>query len=144
MDITSRNSEMEHVKNFFDENDFFAKHCGIELLEVSLGHAKAKMPIKTEHLNGYKVVHGAAIFTLADYVFAAASNSHGNVAVAINVSISFVKPAIKGTLYAEARELSRSARLGSYTVDITDDNGDLLAVFQGLAYRKKELHEFAE
>jgi acyl-CoA thioesterase len=80
-------SKMQSVKNLMSK-DQFAKHSGIELLDVSKGTAKARMQIKKEHLNGIGIVHGGAIFTLADFVFAAASNSHGILAVAINVSIS--------------------------------------------------------
>ena len=90
------------------------------------------------HLNGYGTVQGGAIFTLADFAFAAASNSHGTVAVAINVSITFMKAAKTGTLWAEAREISRNFKLGSYTVEVKDDQGELVALFQGLAYRKSE------
>lgn len=118
--------------------DQFAKHSGIELVEVSKGYAKAVMPLQKIHLNGVGTVHGGAIFTLADFVFAAASNSHGTIAVAINVSISYVKAAIKGTLTAEAAEESINAKLATYRVRVTDDGGDLVASFQGMVYRKKE------
>jgi acyl-CoA thioesterase len=129
---------MEHIKKFF-ENDLFAKHCGIEILEVGEGWARAKMPIKELHLNGVRVAQGGAIFTLADLAFALACNSHGTVAVAINVSISFMKAARQGTLTAEAREVTHNPRLSSVRVDVTDDQGDLVAVFQGLAYRKQDV-----
>lgn len=119
-------------------NDQFAKHSGIELLEVSKGYAKAAMTLHEMHLNGVGTVHGGAIFTLADFVFAAASNSHGTIAVAINVSISYVKAAIKGTLTAEAQEESINPKLATYRVRVTDDSGDLVASFQGMVYRKKE------
>jgi acyl-CoA thioesterase len=67
-----------------------------------------------------------------------ASNSHGTVAVAINATISYLKAARGGTLFAEAHEVSRDAKLASYTVNVTDDTGDLVAVFQGMVYRKKD------
>ncbi len=130
---------MEKITDFFTKGDKFAAHAGIELLEVSEGHAKAQLPIDERHLNSVGVVHGGAIFTLADLAFAVASNSHGNVALAINVSISFVKAVRKGVLTAEAREVSLNHKLGSYTVDVKDEAGELVAVFQGMAYRKKEM-----
>jgi len=89
-------------------------------------------------LNGYGTVQGGAIFTLADFAFAAASNSHGTVAVAINVNITFMKAVVTGTLWADAREVSKNFKLGSYTVEVKDAEGDLVALFQGLAYRKKD------
>lgn len=130
---------MQDVLDFFSENDHFARHCGIVLLKVKLGWAKAKMEIQPHHMNGAKTVHGGAIFTLADFTFAAAANSQGKLALAINTTISFLKPTHGGTtLYAEAEELSVNRRLGYYQVKITDDKRQLVAQFQGTAYRKEE------
>lgn len=96
------------------------------------------MEINEKHLNGVNIVHGGAIFTLADFAFAAVANSYGTVAVAINVSISYIKAATKGTLIAEAKEISINPKIGTYTINVTDDDGDIIAVFQGLAYRKRD------
>ena len=118
------------------ENDRFAQHVGIKLLDVSKGSARAEMEIKARHLNGLGMVHGGAIFTLADLAFAAAANSHDVDALAINISITYFKATRKGKLFAEARELSLNRKLGTYLIEITDDVGDRIASFQGTAYRK--------
>ncbi|MBN1359961.1 MAG: PaaI family thioesterase [Sedimentisphaerales bacterium] len=120
------------------KNDRYAALSGIELLDLAPGRAKARMRIEDHHLNGVNLVHGGAIFTLADLVFAAASNSHGTVAVAINASIWFVKAAREGTLVAEAREVSLNPKLATYAIEVTDDAGDLVASFEGMVYRKKD------
>ena len=132
---------MVDTAQYFRDNDLFAKHCGIELLEAAGGNAKARMQVGKHHLNGVGTVQGGALFTLADFTFAAACNSHGTVAVAINCSISFVKAVSSGTLTADARETSLGGRIGTYTIDITNENGDLIAIFQGMCYRKKETME---
>ncbi len=129
---------MQKIQQFFSAEDRFARHAGIELVDVGLGWAKASMKIEPFHFNGAKTVHGGAIFTLADFAFAVASNSHGNLAMGINASVSYVKAAIEGTLYAEATEQSKGHKLASYSVTITDDAGDVVAIFQGMVYRKKE------
>ena len=113
-------------------------YSNIELLSLSEGRARAKMTLQPHHLNGLKTVQGGAIFTLADFTFAAAANSHGTASVAINCSITFMKAATVGTLWAEAKELSKNFKIGSYSVEIKDDAGELIAQFQGLAYRKKD------
>lgn len=107
-------------------------------MEVAKGYVRAKMDIAGSHLNGAGTVQGGAIFTLADLTFAAASNSHGTVAVAINVNISFVKAVKKGTLFAEAKETSINPKLGTYDVRVTDENGSLIAIFEGMVYRKEQ------
>lgn len=129
--------ETEQIRKFF-KKDRFAESLGIKLLEVSEGGAKTKMDINDEHLNGIGTVHGGALFTLADFTFAVAANSHGRVTVAINANISYMKAVSQGTLTAEAREISLNPKLATYTIDITDEDGELIAIFQGLAYRKRE------
>ena len=128
---------MEKIKEFF-KNDNFSAISGIKLQEVSPGYAKAIMNIEEKHLNALKTVQGGALFTLADHTFAAASNAYGNVAVSINANISFVKAAAGKTLTAEAKETSINPKILTYTVNITDDKGDLVAIFQGIGYRKKQ------
>ncbi|MDO9536644.1 MAG: PaaI family thioesterase [Bacillota bacterium] len=122
----------------FYKNDKFSEHVGIELLEVSAGRAKAKLEIKKHHLNSVNIVHGAAIFALADLVFAVASNSHENISVAINANISFIKAVNSGILIAEGEEVSINPKLANYSIHIKDEKNDLVAVFQGMVYRKKE------
>src|SRR5512132_3154213 len=120
-------------------NDRFARLAGIELLSAADGHSAARMPLRDEHMNGLNIAHGGAVFTLADLVFGAACNSHGYSAVALSASIHFVKASTAGdTLHAECHVLSRGSRIGSYDVRITNDAGEIVALFQGLAYRKSK------
>lgn len=129
---------VKDIQKFFSTEDKFAAYSGIELVEVQPGWSKTRMEIKPFHLNGAKTVHGGAIFTLADFAFAVASNSRGSLAMGINTSMMFVKAGINGHLYAEAKELSCNSKLASYSVTVTDDSGDTVAVFHGMVYRKKE------
>jgi len=126
---------MDKIRKFF-QKDRYAALSGIEIVEIGEGRAKAQLTVDDRHLNGVGVVHGGAIFTLADLAFAVASNSHGTVAVAINAGISFLKAVRSGTLHAEAVEISRHPKLGSYTITVTDDTGEVVAIFQGMVYRK--------
>ncbi len=129
---------MQETVDFFRRNDQFARHAGIELLAASPGWAQVKMPVQPFHLNGVGTVHGGALFTLADFAFAVASNSHGQLAMGINTSMTFIKAVSTGNLYGEAQEISLNRRLGNYQVKISDDNQQLIAMFQGTAYRKDE------
>jgi acyl-CoA thioesterase len=126
---------MDASDSFF-ANDAWAQEAGIELMEVSAGRAKVRMRIAGWHKNSHGTVHGGAIFTLADTAFALASNSHGVPAAAINAHISFVKSATAGTLYAEAEEFSLNPRIATYSVTVTDEAGEKIAIFQGMVYRK--------
>jgi acyl-CoA thioesterase len=128
---------MDVIKRFV-ENDRFAMHLGIEMLEYGQGRAKARMEVKQHHLNSAGMLHGGAIFALADAVFSAASNSHGTLAVAINVSISYFKAVNSGILSAEAEEASFNPKLATYLIPVMDDQGNKIALFQGTVYRKKD------
>jgi acyl-CoA thioesterase len=128
---------MTDVKRFV-ENDRFAKHLGVDMLEYGSGKAKAAMVIQDHHLNSAGTVHGGAIFALADAVFSAASNSHGTLAMAINVSISYFKAVSGGTLTAAAEEVSLNPKLATYLIPVFDDKGNKIALFQGTVYRKKD------
>jgi acyl-CoA thioesterase len=134
---------MDRVYKYFEQENF-ATISGMHLTEVSAGYAKAKMKIEKRHLNVLGSVHGGTIFTLADMAFAAASNSHGTAAVAINADISFVKAVSEGYLFAEAKETSINPKIATYTVDVTNENGDTIAIFTGMAYRKKDPLRFPE
>jgi acyl-CoA thioesterase len=117
--------------------DRFASGAGARLLEIRPGYARASMRVGPRHANAIGVAMGGAVFTLADLAFAACSNSGGRVAVAVQVSIAFTRPG-RGLLTAEAREVSRSSRLSSCEVRVTDSRGALVATFQGLAYLKDD------
>lgn len=126
---------MDKVKEY-NCKDAFAAYCGVEIVEIGDGTAKGRLSLKPHHLNGVGIVHGAAIFTLADAVFAAASNSHGHEAVAININISYLKASESGVLFAEAVENNARGRIGSYTITISDETGQTVGLFEGLAFRK--------
>jgi acyl-CoA thioesterase len=96
------------------------------------------MKIQSHHLNSAGTVHGGALFSLADAVFSIASNSHGTLAMAINVSISYFKAVRRGTLHATAEEVSLNPKLATYVIKIEDEEMQLIALFQGTVYRKKD------
>jgi acyl-CoA thioesterase len=91
-------------------------------------------------LNFHGMTHGGVIFALGDIAFAAASNSHGQTAVALNVAISYLKASRAGDrLVAEAVEQHTSGPTALYDITIRDDRtGELVAKSQDLVYRKKE------
>jgi acyl-CoA thioesterase len=126
----------------FARADRFAARTGIQLIEAGDGYAKAALDITEEHLNSVGTAHGGVLFTLADFVFAVACNSYGTVAVAVNASISYFKAVTQGTLTATAKEISLQRKLSTYMIEVRDTENTLVALFQGMAYRKKEEHSF--
>lgn len=128
---------MEGKVEEFAQKDALARHLGIKLLEISPGYARATMEVRPELLNGVGVTHGGAVFGLADVVFAAASNSHGPVALALNVNIQFLKTTSLGeVLTATAREENLTRKTGLYRMEVRDEKGHLIALAEGLVYRR--------
>lgn len=129
--------DTDTAKNIFSR-DRYAALTGIEIVEAGKGYCKARLKIEDKHMNAANVVQGGAIFTLADLAFGVASNSHGQLALAINVNISFLNNVSSGILYATATELGEPKRLGAYDVMVTDEDGQIVARFNGMVYRKKQ------
>ncbi len=128
----------EELKAFF-LHDEFARSNGIVLAEVREGFARTQVTIEARHLNAGGSVQGGVLFTLADLAFAAATNSHGQLTVTTTANITFVRGAVSGTLTAEATELVNHHRQPFCEVRITNEEGEMIAVFTASGYRK-QLH----
>ena len=127
------------------EQEPFAKKLGLSLIEVDEGSAVVEMACTKEMENIFQMTHGGAIFTLIDEAFEISCNSHGTVAVALNVNITYHRaPSPKSTLRAEAREVSKTRKTGNYYITVKDDQDNLIASCQALAYRKGEKLPFLE
>ena len=123
----------------------FAQLLGITVKEIGKGHAVVEMKFRPEMQNIYGMAHGGAIFGLVDEAFEIASNSHGTVAVALNMNITYMATPHPGaTLRANASEISLTRRTASYVINVTDDRGTLLATCQALVYRKGNPIPFLE
>lgn len=123
-------------KEFF-KNDRFATRAGMEVVELREGYAHTRMLVSDDHLNAGGTVQGGAIFTLADLAFAAAVNSHDVFTVSTSSNITFFRPVTSGYIYAEAVEIVNHHRLPFAEVRVTDDEGQLIALFTSSGYRKK-------
>ncbi len=123
----------------FARQDALAQLLGIELLEAGPGFARAAMHVGPHHLNSHGILHGGAIFSLADFCFAVACNSHGQAAFALHVDINFLATAPVGArLLAEATEEHLGNRTGLYHMRVMTGEGTLIAACHGMAYRRRE------
>ena len=117
-------------------NDNFKELLGIQLLEVKECYAKTQMKVTKDHVNFHGFTHGGAIFSLADCAFAEAVNFSGQTAVAVQVSINFIRPTVEGdVLTAEAVKVSEGKTFGLYNITIRKED-KTVAVFSGLAYKQ--------
>src|SRR5947207_3290815 len=95
-------SVVEHIM----DKDAFSRWLGVHVIEIKEGYSKIKMIVRPEMMNGLQVVHGGIAFSLGDSAFAFACNNRNNLSLALETSISFLKPVVIGDeLTAEAKEV---------------------------------------
>jgi acyl-CoA thioesterase len=117
----------------------FGRRLGMRCLSAGLGYCRMAMTVPDDAVNMFGGTHGGAVFSLIDEAFSIACNSHGVVAAALNLSVTYVSGSSPGDrLVAEAREISVTRRTATYDIRVTREDGDLVAVSQGLAYRKSQ------
>ncbi len=117
----------------------FAQKFGIKLLDLDEGYSKVDMKFTPDMENILGMAHGGALFALIDEAFETASNSHGTVAVALNMNVTYISSPTPGSrLTAEAREFSRTQRTANYEIKVHDDQKNLITSCQALVYRKGE------
>ena len=117
------------------KKDYFRESLGIQLLEVRDGYSKMSLKISKKHTNFVGFTHGAVLFALADCAFAEAVNFGNKQAVAVQVSINYLRPTSEGdSLIAEATTVSDGKTLALCSVVIKKEEKNV-AFFSGLAYK---------
>lgn len=119
------------------KNEPFAKALNMKLIALDLGQSTVEMVFDQESMgNIYDRAHGGAIFALIDEAFETASQTHGTIAVALNVNIQYIASPEPGKLLrANAKEISGTRKTASYEIKVNDQDGQLIAMCQALAYR---------
>jgi acyl-CoA thioesterase len=123
----------------------FARKLDLQLVELDDGYSVVEMNFSQDVENIFGMAHGGAIFGLIDEAFETAGNSHGTVAVALNMNITYMAaPAPGARLRAVARELNLTRRTATYEIKVTDQNQTLIAACQALVFRKDKKLPFLE
>jgi len=118
------------------EQEPFARKFNLKLIDLDAGRSKVSMVFTPDMENMFGKAHGGALFALIDEAFETASNSHGTIAVALNMDISYLaSPRPGATLTAEAREINRTDKTAVYDIKVTEGEGRLIASCQALVYR---------
>ena len=127
----------EHIVETMKQEPY-ANHLGIQLTKLGKGTASAELKIEDHTLNAHGTVHGAVLFAIADYVFAAASNSYGKIAVGLTTNMNFMAPGRKDAiLTATTIEEKKTRRIGWYRITV-ESEGNLLATMEATVYRKDQ------
>lgn len=116
----------EQIRMYF-QNDRFATENGVVIELAEEGLARCSMTLTEHHQNAMGAVMGGAVFTLADFAFAVASNWQGITHVSRTCQITYLGTAKGGKLIATARRIKEGRQTCYYLVEITDDLGSQVA-----------------
>ncbi len=119
------------------ENEPYAQKMNMRLVALDLGYSKVEMDYRPEIMdNIYQRAHGGAIYSLIDEAFETSCQTHGDIAVALNVNVSYIASPEPGVrLTAVSRETSKSKKIAHYTISVTDEKGNLIATCNCIAFR---------
>lgn len=119
------------------EKEPFAQALKMKLVALDEGYSAVEMAYDPAAMdNIYARAHGGAIFALIDEAFETACQTHGTIAVALNVNVTYVtSPEAGARLHAEAQEVSKTNKTAAYDIKVTDHEGQVIATCQALAFR---------
>jgi len=132
-----KQSEAGRIGRWMEQNDRLAQLLGMRLESVAPGSCSVSMVVTADMLNAVGLTHGGVTYSLADFAFAIASNSHGTVAVALTAQMSYPAASRCGDrLIAKARENNRGSKTGLYSIEVKTGEGRLVGLFSGTVFRR--------
>ena len=137
--------ELENAE-LMRENAFMI-HNYVELESVEKDRAVYRLNIRPESKNPYGIVHGGAIYAMADNAAGAAAHTDGRFYVTQTSSLHFLRNQSEGTVRAAASVRHRGKSTCLVDVDITGGDGRLLATGEftffcvDLSVMEKKRHE---
>lgn len=120
-------ASLEEVRAIFSNDRFASDACGCRVVEAARGHAICEFDITAGHRNEKGGVMGGAIFTVADFAMAVASNVGSSTTVSVSSTIEFMSAA-RGTRLIATADVEKDGRtLGFYRCVVTDELGTPVA-----------------
>ncbi len=105
----------------------FVQLIGVEIAEVGPDRSLLRLELRPEMLNPHGLVHGGALFTLADNAAGCASSTDGRTYVTQGGDIHFLHTQASGAVWAEALVKHRGRSTVLVEVTLTGEGGRLLA-----------------
>ncbi|MBR3722242.1 MAG: PaaI family thioesterase [Selenomonadaceae bacterium] len=119
---------LDEAREIFSKDLYATKLTGAVIEEVGKDFAKCSLTLTNNHKNAYGAVMGGAVYTLADFAFAVASNyGKTDATVSLVGQANFMSASKGSVLFAEAKLLKDGKRNCFYEVTVTDDASKLIA-----------------
>ena len=120
-------NDLEEMMAEREKRNGFMNHNHIEMESIEKDRAVFKLVIRPESKNPYGMVHGGAIYTLADNATGVAAHTDGRYYVTQTSALHFLRNQSEGTVRATATVRHRGKSTVLTAVDITGDDGKLIA-----------------
>lgn len=94
----------------------FVNHVGVRIEQQDGGRSRCTLLVEGHHFNSAGIVHGGALFTLADTAMGAAlypTLAPGEGCATIEIKISYFKPVLAGAVVCTAEIVNRSRTVAS-------------------------------
>ncbi len=117
------------------EKDAFSHWLGIIIDERYAGYCRLRFEVKEQMLNGFSIIHGGVLFSVADSALAFAANTKAEINVALEANISFLRPAKLGELLTvTAKQINEGRKIAVFDIEITNEKAEKVALFRGTTY----------
>ena len=131
----------ERVVGHMMAHDHYSQWLGVDVVLVAPGRSTVRMTVRDDMVNGFGICHGGITFSLADSALAFATNTGGNVSVALDCTISFPAAVRVGdVITAEAVVESSSAKLSFCNVTVRKQTDEIVGHFRGTVYHTQKPH----
>lgn len=117
-----------------------AETMGIVITDASTSRVCASMPV-AGNTQPFGLLHGGASAVLAETVGSIAAAIHGgpdHAPVGVTLTCTHHRSARDGQVHAVARPVRLGRTLTTHTIDITDDNGDLVCSATLTCYLRRQ------
>lgn len=118
---------LEAVMKEKERKNTFATYNHIEMVSVDEQHAEFRMRIRPESMNSYGMVHGGAIYAMADNATGFAAHADGRQYVTQTSALHFLRNQPDGVIRAQATVRHRGRATCLVEVDILGEDDMLLA-----------------
>ena len=120
-------NDLTRARAFFQADRYAMAVTGAEIDAVDDGFACCSLTLDERHYNAGQAVQGGAIFTLADFTFAVASNDETTRVVSLSNQITFHRQPRGKRLIAKAHRETGGRTVAFYIVQVRDELDTLVA-----------------
>lgn len=114
-------NNVNNDKGFIFNNNF-------KVVKLTNEEAIVECKLDEKSLNPMGIAHGGLIFGLADTASGLLAYTTGKSNVTTSANINYLKPGKGKKLIAIARKIKVGKNIGYYSVDISNENNELIAV----------------